>query len=146
MKDVSGVGLKIVIRASISYPMGIVVTAFSDDSDPFDVPESVLAEYGMGLNGDLVVNRRITPIEFTVAVIPGTDEDVALTTLAEANRVSRNKVSYKDSISASVEMPDGSMKVFRDGVIVAAPVLTGVAGNGRQKTKLFKFVFEGQVA
>lgn len=145
MKDVSGIGLKITIIASITYPMGITVTSFSDDSDPFDVPESALAEYGMGLNGDLVINRRPSAPEFTVAVIPGSEEDIALTRLAEANRVSRNKIGYMDEITATVELPNGDLVTFTGGAIVAAPLVTGVSGNGRQKTKLFKFVFEGRV-
>ena len=146
MEDVSGTGTTLTIASSITYPMGITISRWADDSDPFDVQESQLAEYGMGLNGDLVINRKPTGTELVVAVIPGTEEEIALSAIAEAARISKDKISYHEIITATINYPDGTSRVFKNGTIIAAPMATGISNNGRKKTKLFRFVFEGIVA
>lgn len=145
-QDVSASGIKITVIAIPTYPFGITITSFSDDADPLDSPELNTAEFTMGLNGDLILNRHPTPIEVNLSVIPGTDEERALSNLLDANRVAKNKVSYQDHITLTVQYPDGLTKVLTNGAIVAGSVLTGVSSNGRLKTKAFKFVFESKVS
>lgn len=145
-QDVSASGIKITVIAIPTYPFGITITSFSDDADPLDSPELNMADFTMGLNGDLILNRHPTPIEINLSVIPGTDEERALSNLLDANRVAKNKVSYQDSITLTVQYPDGLTKVLTNGAIVAGSVVTGVSSNGRLKTKAFKFVFESKVS
>ena len=49
MQDVSGTGLSLRVIASKTYPVGILCTAFADDTDPLDFPEQTITEFGMGL-------------------------------------------------------------------------------------------------
>src|ERR1700735_4603861 len=97
--DVSGFGLVIAIKASTTFPTGFNVTEFADDADPFDIPSITVADKAMGLNGDLIVWSKATPIEITVAVINGGEDDQNLAVLLEANRVGQNKISARDLIT-----------------------------------------------
>lgn len=145
-QDVSASGIKITVVAIPTYPFGITITSFADDADPLDSPELTMADWQMDLNGNLVINRHPTPIEINIATIPGTDEERALSNLLDANRVAKNKVSYQDHITLTVQYPDGLTRVLTNGAIVAGSVITGVSSNGRLKTKNFKFVFESKVS
>lgn len=146
MQDVSGTGLEVDIVALPSYPVGIKVTAFADDSDPLDTPDIQIAEWGMGVNGDLVIWRAPKPIEVSISVIPNTDEDKNLSYLFDANRVAKNKLSVKDVITATFRYPDGTTRVLTNGAIVSASPLNGVASNGKIKSKTYRFVFENKIS
>ena len=70
MIDVSGTGLSINVIASNTYPQGILCTAFADDTDPLDFPEVTIAEYGMGLNGDLITWSSPQPLQLLLPESP----------------------------------------------------------------------------
>lgn len=146
MQDVSASGIKITVVAIPTYPFGITITSFSDDADPLDIPELQNADFKMGLNGDLVLNRHPVPIEINISTIPGTPEAIALMNLFDANRVAKNKVSYQDHITLTVQYPDGTTKVLTNGAIVGGTPMIGVSADGRLKTLVFKFVFESKVS
>lgn len=38
MIEVSATGLALVVKASKTFPSGILITAFADDADPLDLP------------------------------------------------------------------------------------------------------------
>ena len=145
MQDVSGTGLSILIIASNTYPNGVLCTAFADDSDPMDLPEVTITESGMGLNGDLITYSSPQPIPFSVSLIPGTPEDLALGFLFEANRVAKGKRSAKDTITAVVNYASGERVVLTRGKIVGGLPGKGVASDGRVKTPTYNFVFENKV-
>ena len=144
MIDVSGTGLSIVVSASNTYPSGILCTAFSDDTDPMDFPEVTIAEYGMGLNGDLITWSSPQALQFNLAIIPGTPEDEALEFLFEANRVAKGKRSARDVITITANYPDGRKKTLKNGKIVSGLPGKGVASGGRVKTSTYGFVFENK--
>ena len=145
MHDISGTGLSILVRASNTYPQGILCTAFPDDTDPFDFPEITITEYGMGLNGDLVTWSSPQPLQFSLSLIPGTPEQVAMEFLFEANRVAKNKMSAKDTITIVAMYADGTTKTLKPGRIVGGIPGKGVASGGRIKTPTYNFVFENKV-
>ena len=91
MQNIQGFGTFMVLRASETYPTGIVLTELADDTDPFDIADLTIADTGMGVNGDLVVWSSANPIEVTIAVIPGGPDDQNLATLMERNRPAKNK-------------------------------------------------------
>lgn len=144
--DISGVGLQIQLIASVTYPaIGVNITDFADDSDPLDFPSLQLADKAMGLNGDLVSWGTANAIPMTVNVIPGSDSDIALSILAEANRVGRGKKSAKDRITAVVMYPDGLPVTLTGGVLTDAMPANSVASAGRKKSKPYIFAFENKV-
>lgn len=145
MKDVSAIGLSIIVKASNTYPQGILCTHFADDTDPMDFPEVTITEYGMGLNGDLITWSSPQPLQFSLSLIPGTEEDIALEFLFEANRVAKGKRSAKDEITIIANYPDGTIKTLTPGRIISGLPGKGVASGGRIKTSTYGFVFENKL-
>ena len=144
MYDISGTGLSITVKASNTYPTGIICTAFADDTDPMDFPEITITEYGMGLNGDLITWSSPQPLQFSISLIPGSPGDEALDFLLEANRVAKGKRSARDVITITTNYPDGTRKTLTGGKIVSGLPGKGVASGGRTKTSTYSFVFENK--
>ena len=144
MEDVSGTGIEITVIAAPTFPTGIKVSAFADDADPLDSPELQIAEWGMGVNSDLVIWRTPKPIEVTLNVIPNTEEDKNLAILYDANRVAKGKASVKDVITLIAKYPDGTTKMLTNGAIVSGMPLNSIASSGKTKSKPYKFVFENK--
>jgi len=145
MKDVSGTGLSILVKASNTYPQGILCTCFADDSDPMDFPEVTITEYGMGLNGDLITWTSPQALPFSISLVPGTEEEIAMDFLLEANRAAKGKKSAKDVITIVANYPDGTRKTLKNGKIISGLPGKGVASGGRIKTPTYGFVFENKV-
>lgn len=145
MKDVSGTGLSILVKASNTYPQGILCTCFADDSDPMDFPEVTITEYGMGLNGDLITWTSPQALPFSISLVPGTEEEIAMDFLLEANRAAKGKKSAKDVITIVANYPDGTRKTLKNGKIISGLPGKGVTSGGRIKTPTYGFVFENKV-
>lgn len=143
-QDISGFGFQVNVVASVTFPNGLSVTQFADDADPFDTPAIKLAESKMGLNGNLVKWSVATPIEVTLNVVPGSDDDINLAILAEANRVGAGKVSAQDEVTLTAAYPQGQDITLIGGYISEAMVASSVASAGRLKSKAYKFVFENR--
>jgi len=142
MNNVGGFGFKAILVGSITFPVGITLTQFADDADPFDSPAIKVKETAMGLNGDLLFWGKATPIPVTLNLIPGSDDDKALQMLAAVNRVGAGKVPVRDEIQASLIFPDGSKIMAINGVLVEAPMASSVSSSGRLKSKSYTFNFE----
>lgn len=141
-QDISGFGLRVVVTATRTFPNGFTVSAFADDSDPFDLPELTIAETGMGLNGDLVTWSNANPINVTLNVIPNSDEDRNLQTLFNANRVGRGKQAVQDVIRLVGVYPDGSRVILTEGKTTSYMPGNSVASAGRIKSKPYNFMME----
>ena len=142
--NVGGFGLVVHLIASNTFPVGFAVTQFSDDADPVDMGAVHIGDTAMGLNGDLLRWARATPLPLVLNVIPGSDDDLNLQILADANRVAAGKTGANDEISATVIYPDGSIVNLTGGVITDAQFGRGVSSNGKQKTKTYTFAFENK--
>lgn len=143
-QDISGFGLVVTLKASNTYPIGVIINQFADDADPFDIPDIQIAETSMGLNGDLVSFSKATPLEVSLSVIPDGASDLALSALVEANRVARGKTSAADQITLIGVYPGGAIKRFTNGRLVMGPVASSVSSAGRLKSKTYKFSFENK--
>jgi len=144
MNDISGFGLKGRLVASLTFPAGFDITAFADDADPFDLPSMQIRDKAMGLNGDLIVWSKATPIPAALAIIPGSEDDVNLQVLFEANRVGKGKTGARDIITLTMSYPDGSVWTAAPGVITDGMPGRGVASAGRLKTNVYQFAFENR--
>ncbi len=145
MNYVSATGLSILVRASKTFPQGILCTNFPDDTDPLDYPEITITEYGMGLNGDLITWTSPQALQFSLSLTPGTEEQLAMDFLFEANRAAKGKKSAKDEITIVINYPDGHKRVLKNGRITSGVPGEGVASGGRIKTPTYGFVFENKV-
>lgn len=146
MQNISGFGLSIRVLASNTFPAGFTLTQFADDADPFDIPSIQIADKAMGLNGDLVVWAKATPIAITLNVIAGTDDDKNLAILLEANRVARGKNGARDQITLTAIYPDGTQMTLSPGLITDGMPGKSVASAGRYKSKSYAFTFEQQTS
>lgn len=145
MADVSGFGAVVTVVATGTFPAGFIVSQFADDADPFDIPETVIAEATMGLNGDIVTWSKANPLKVDVAVISATDDDQNLAILLEANRVGRGKVSARDVITMTIVYPSGNTKTFSNGKILVGMVGSSISSAGKLKSKKYNFAFENAV-
>jgi hypothetical protein len=145
MSDISHLGTVILLTASNTFPTGFTLSAFADDTDPFDLPELTIGEAAMGTNGDLVTWSTANPIEFSVAVVPNSADHINLATVFEANRAGKNKPSARDVITITRRMPDGSRTTLTGGKIMSGPPAVSGASSGRIKTPVYTFSFENVV-
>ena len=143
-QDISGTGTVVVLRASTTFPAGLTISQFADDSDPLDVAALQIADTAMGLNGDLLKWSKANPISMTLNVVPGSPDDVNLQILGDANRVGQGKVSAKDNITATVAFPDGTVQVLSNGILKQYMPGNSIASSMRIKTKPYVFEFESK--
>lgn len=141
-QDISGFGLRVAVIASRTFPVGVSLSAFADDADPFDIPELQIAETAMGLNGDLITWASANPIAVTLNIIPGSEDDINMQAIAEANRPGKDKSPARDSMSLVGVYPDGRVVRFTGGRLVNYRPGNSVASAGRLKSKPYSFMFE----
>lgn len=144
--DVSAMGLKVLVQATPSFPLGIEVTHFADDGESLAITDMTTMETGMGVNGDLVVWRVATPCEVELNVIPGTEDCNDLEMLFNLNMTQKNRVSSKDLITMIVTHPNGKQTILTNGYIVGGKPAQDYSSNGRANSRTFRFIFENNVA
>lgn len=139
--NVGGVGLKITLFASITFPLGITITELSKETDPFVVNNVPLTKSGVGINGDKYVWQTAEQILTELNIIPNTESDKNLKILSNANRKSKNKVAVIDDITITVEYPNGETVTFLDGNITEGKIANGVATDGKYPDGHYTFEF-----
>lgn len=144
MEQIGGFGFRVYITASVTFPVGFLVTQFADDADPFDLPNLTIAEKAMGLNGDLLIWSKPGPIDINMNVIPGSDDDKNLAVLLEANRNGKGKTSARDVVRMVGIYPDNSQIILTPGAILSGPPGSSVASSARLKSKGYGFTFENK--
>jgi hypothetical protein len=142
MENVSGFGLVVTVTASNTFPNGFNLTAFADDADALDLPEIKIGESAVGLNGDLITWTKAVATEVKIAVIEGSDDDVNLGIIFDANRVGKGKTSARDVIEIVALFPSGATNTFESGIMTAGQPGPSVSSAGRLKTKVYTFTFE----
>ena len=145
MENISGFGSSASIIASKTFPIGLYLTEFADDSDPFDMPNLQIADKAMGINGDLITWSKANPININLSVIPYSFSDINLAILLEANRVGRGKIGARDIITLTFYYPDGNFIILSNGAITDGPPSSSVASSGRIKSKTYSFTFENRI-
>jgi len=143
--DISGFGLQINLIASNTYPVGVILTQFADDADPFDLPSLQIADKAMGLNGDLVGWSKANPTIITMNLIAGSDDDETMNILLQANRVGKGKIGAKDKITLTGIYPDGTFITAINGLITDGIPGKSVSSAGRYKSRSYSFAFENYV-
>lgn len=140
--DVSAFGTRVRIIASQTFPLGIEVTSFADDADPFDAPSTQVRDKAGGVNGDLIVWSKANPVQCTVAVLPNTPDDDNLQILLKANRAAKGRRAVQDEITMVVMYPDGRATRYLRGAITDGIIGNPAASSGRLKSKPYQFAFE----
>ena len=142
MSDISAFGVELRITASNSLPEGITITAFADDADAAAATDQVVAETAMNVNGILVSWSKANPLNFGINLIPGSDEDLVLQAVFEANRPAAGKKSARDIITAVWSYPDGTTATYSKGKLTSGPSANGISNSGRMASHLYNFSFQ----
>lgn len=139
--SINGFGVTLALVASVTFPAGLPITQFADDTDPIAINDVKIADTAMGLNGDLLSWSKAVPLPMTIAVVAGGPDDVNLQILADANRVAQGKNSANDVISATIVYPDLSTVILTGGKITDGAFGKAIQSSGRMKTKTYSFMF-----
>lgn len=142
MTDVTASGFTAVVKASKTFPNGLPLTFWADDTDPFDIPELVIAEAAMNLNGNLVTWTAPKPIPIKLALIPASEDDVNMQILFDANRAALGKRIARDVITITVSYPNGATATFSAGIMTTGMPALSPASAGRFKSQTYGFTFE----
>lgn len=145
MQDISGFGGKVALNCSVTFPAGISISQFADDSDPLEFAPIEIADKAMGVNGDMITWAKAIPIAMVLNVIPGSPDDVNLQILFDNNRPSQGKIVTADIIQAVVTYPDGTVTSFGPGRIMMGPPGKSIASSGRIKTRTYTFALQNKV-
>lgn len=144
MENISGFGTKVTLKASKTFPAGITLTQFADDADPLDGESVQITDKAMGLNGDLILWNKASPLNLSINVIPGSADDKNLQILVNANRVAKGKTSARDVIAIVGTYPDGTALNLMNGGVTDGHWMNSIASSGRFKSKTYKFTFENK--
>lgn len=145
-QNISGFGFSVNIIASVTYPIGLNITQFADDSDPIDVPSLQIGDTAMGINGDLITWSKANPTKITLSVIPESGNDLSLSILLQNNRVGRGKSGARDVITMNLIYPSGiAFATLINGVITDGTPFLPVQSSGRLKTRAYQFAFENYI-
>ncbi|AUG84957.1 hypothetical protein MAELSTROM_37 [Pseudoalteromonas phage Maelstrom] len=139
MADVSHNGAIYTISASKTFAgVPIPISAFPKDTDPFDVPNTDIADMEIGTNGDAVTWDIQNPVESSLAIIPATNDHETLQSIYDANRAEKGKPSAKDLITLVRILPNGETTTLK-GRITSGPATTSLASSGKIKTPVYSF-------
>jgi len=141
-QDISSTGISFRIVATESYPSGFTVSQIADGTDPLDIPEVQIADAAMSANGDLVVWSAPKPIPVKIAVIPGSEDDIALQYLFDANRAAKGKRVARDRVSFVSNYPDGGTATLSGGKCMTYMPGRSSTSAGRYKDSVYGFTFE----
>jgi hypothetical protein len=141
-QDVSGFGLVMNIIADTTFPVGVTIDQFADDVDPLDLPEMKTGDFSMGVNGDLIFWSKAMAIEIKVGVINGSDDDINLGILFDANRVAQGKTSARDNLTLTAVYPSGATITLTNGKVVSGMPGSSLASSGKFKSKTYSYVFQ----
>jgi hypothetical protein len=142
MFNISGFGLTISLIASNTFPVGVILTNFPDDTDAVDFPTIEIADGEVGVNGDLVVWSKGAKIPCTISAIPDSPTDIQLALLLAANRIGRGKISARDTFQMALVQGNDNLFTLTGGIIVSGMPSNSVANSGRMKSKPYNFIFE----
>jgi hypothetical protein len=142
-QDISGFGTLLLLTANITYPTGVPITAFADDSDGIDFPSIQIADGAMTVNGILAKWKVAKAIDLTLNVLAGSPDDENLTYLLEANRPAQGKLNVSDIVGIVATYPNlGITATYVDGFISDGMPGTSLSSVGRLKTKTYMFKFQ----
>ena len=142
MYDVSASGIKLRVLAFPLYPAGFDVSRFPDDASPLEIDNQQIADTGMGVNGDLVAWSTPNPIEMSVSVIPGSEEDDALASIWAVDRIGGSKIAAFNKITIVVTYPSGKVVTYTGGKMIEGPAGTSTDNSARLQSKTYRFAFE----
>lgn len=138
----SAFGTIVTLFASQSFPnAGINLSSFADDTDPFDVQPLTVAQVAKNVNGTMVYWANAEPINQSINLIAGADDDVSMQFLLAANTPVYGKQLANDIIRIVVLWPNGETRTYNDGVIISGSAGYSISSGQRIKTNSYALAF-----
>lgn len=141
MFNISGFGTSVTVVALQTFPMGFNITEFADDQDPIDIPPIEPVGYQPLYDGSIVTFTKAAPIELTLSVIPGSEDDINLKILLQSRGVGPSILPFQDITTMVISYPDGGRVILTQGSILSGPVADSIIETARKKSNQYKFVF-----
>jgi hypothetical protein len=138
----SGVGSKVRLIASTTFPTGIDLTSFVADQDPITVDINEISTSEFGVNGDQINTPRGNSIVVTIRLIANSEDDTSMKYLGNANRAAKNKIIAADCITMIISYPDGHTETLTKGVLNSFMPSRGVQQDGGFQDGEYGFSFE----
>lgn len=152
MIDISTVGASVEIESGLGT---IRITQFSDEGTPFECPDVDLSDNRKNLNGQMISSRTPSVYSVSVTVIPGSEEDLELSRLAQKaalmpGSVSRISDLVIERISLMLPGINGSGEgvagervfVWTHGRMKTAPTGPSSSAEGRMAARTYTFEME----
>ena len=92
-------------------------------------------------DGSLFAFDKAAPVELSVSVIPGSDDDSNLKILLSSKKGAKKLITLPDVTSMVVTYPDGGRVILSNGTILRGPLVDSIETSGRKKGNTFTFVF-----
>ena|ERR1700728_4529295 len=146
MFNISGFGLQVSLIASNTFPIGLILNNFPDDQDAISYTDLDIADFGIGVNADLITWTKGAAVKVAMSAIPDSPTDIQLALLLQANRIAPNKISARDIIQMVTVQGNGNIATFTNGIIMSGPPFNTVQSSGRMKGKTYNLVFESYYA
>ena len=142
MSDYAGKGTIVVITASKTLAgLPQTITDFPADQDPISFDDLNVGDMELGANGDAGTWELSEPAVVTLSVMANGLGHSIMSTFLQANRSSAGKISARDKFTLTRISPNGSILVATGGVFASGSPVSGLSGNGKNKTVSFKFKF-----
>ncbi|ATW57895.1 hypothetical protein CNR33_00049 [Pseudomonas phage tabernarius] len=140
MENIGGHGTSITIVALNSFPVGFQLTKLADDVDPISHKEVTTNGYKKLIDGSLFFYSQTAPIEVSVSVVPGSDDDINCKILLQAQKGGLQIIPLPDITTMIITYPKGRV-LLTNGSIVSGPLLDSIADTARKKSNTYTFVF-----
>lgn len=140
MSDVSALGFSIIVKDTKIFPQGFVIKQTADGADPFDFPEITFGEATMDANGYMVYASTPVPVNFSINLLPTTDEDINMSILMESHRPARGRRSTGGDITITVQYADGASTTAVGVKIMGGAPGRSIQAPSRYKNKAYQFV------
>lgn len=139
MADISALGFSIVVKDSRLFPQGFVIKRTADDADPFDFPAQTIGAAATDANGNMVYAGEANPIEFSINVLPTTEEGENMLMLFNAHRPAAGRMRTGGDITVTVQYADGKSTTATEVHFISGPPARSIQQPSRYKTMEFSF-------
>ena len=143
--DVSAIGFKILVKDTKIFPDGFTISRTADGADPFAFSTVTVGSATTDANGYKVYATTPNPTEFTINLLPTSEEDKNMSLLFESHRPRPGIPRTGGEITITVIYADGSSTTANDCSFLTGDPKRSIQGDSRYKNKVYTFACEDYV-
>lgn len=143
--DVSALGFKILVQDSRVFPRGFTINRTADGADPFAFSTVTVGSVTSDANANIVYRTTPNPTEFTINLLPTSEEDKNMSLLFECHRPRPGVPKTGGEITITVIYNDGSSTTAIKCYFLTGDPKRSIQGDSRYKNKVYTFACEDYV-